>query len=959
MHTHFLDAVQDIRSRTARFRRVVVHLHSIDSHDWGTGARNKELSAKERFAGDEGLETFADELEKCVDLACITDHMKCGFATRLARAVGKRAQLAVLPGMEINLRLEAPYEFARIHVLALLPIGVHTEAFGRIFASLDIPSESERTGHEELAGITLPDLVRRIHEQGGLAIAAHVDNRLGIRHRFRQAARNLLEVIAEGNEQDESANEVPESFKDYLLSAGLDAIEIHKSADGQHYRWESRLDGRVVSIATLLTSDAHNVDDFDRPDRVTHVKLTELSLNGLRQAFAYPDTRVRFPDTLSTPRVPKLLGLDIRGSDQSFFRNATLGFSDNLSCVIGVRGSGKSTVVEALRYVFGYNRSLDELDESLERSIRERQKANLTGCVIRVLYSTRHGEVRVLQATFDSKAEYVTTVSEVDGTPLPIDDLEATGEFPLRLYGWSEIELLGRDPSKQRDLLDRLTDDVASALKERSSLRRTLGASHERIKMSALQLQNHFAEHEYHLVRFTEFTADFAKVNTESVQELFRELDQVSAKLDVYSELRQRVAEAVACIDGLSPVRLRDSVASLLSRVPETVRDWWSNEAVEAIGIVRAESNVEARLREACEELRILDDRIREEAARTGEQQSSVFDEIRRKISGDANLQSIADLRKNAGRRLAEARKVRDEYFEIWRSLQGQIQEASSHAERLRECQDRIAGIRSRGAMSSESQLDEVLPDSLTVGIDFRAGQDTQAFRESLKGHFDLRSARARRIVEVLPSTTNPVAFARTVLDGDPGSLTRIADGQLEEGDAEWAIEHFGFVGRHDGADVPVLLDKGARLSALMSIQGTPWDDEERILLNGGPIDQKSPGQRSSAMLPLVALVQDAPLIIDQPEDNLDKRLIGSVLTDILARLKERRQIVVCTHDPNILVGGDAEQVVVLEAESDRSARVLAHGSIDDATIIQSVVDLLEGGEEAFRTRSVRYGLPT
>lgn len=65
----------------------------------------------------------------------------------------------------------------------------------------------------------------------------------------------------------------------------------------------------------------------------------------------------------------------------------------------------------------------------------------------------------------------------------------------------------------------------------------------------------------------------------------------------------------------------------------------------------------------------------------------------------------------------------------------------------------------------------------------------------------------------------------------------------------------------------------------------------------------------------------------------------------------------VCTHDPNFLVGGDAEQVVVLEAESDRRGKVARHGSIDNLDIIETVVDLLEGGQEAFENRKRRYDL--
>ncbi|NLS94336.1 MAG: ATP-binding protein [Planctomycetaceae bacterium] len=146
-------------------------------------------------------------------------------------------------------------------------------------------------------------------------------------------------------------------------------------------------------------------------------------------------------------------------------------------------------------------------------------------------------------------------------------------------------------------------------------------------------------------------------------------------------------------------------------------------------------------------------------------------------------------------------------------------------------------------------------------------------------------------------------------------------------------------------------------LEALLQLQETPWDDFEMILLDGDPVNEKSPGQRSSAMLPLIALAEDTPLVIDQPEDNLDKRLIGDVLMKVLAELKEKRQITVCTHDPNILVGGDAEQVVVLEAKSNRKSKVVDHGSIDNDSIVKTVIDLLEGGAEAFAARQRRYGL--
>ena len=125
-------------------------------------------------------------------------------------------------------------------------------------------------------------------------------------------------------------------------------------------------------------------------------------------------------------------------------------------------------------------------------------------------------------------------------------------------------------------------------------------------------------------------------------------------------------------------------------------------------------------------------------------------------------------------------------------------------------------------------------------------------------------------------------------------------------------------------------------------------------MLNEKPIENCSPGQRSSAMLPLIALV--STLIIDQPEDNLDNSLVGKVLVDILAGLKEKRQIIVATHNPNIVVSGDAEQVIVMDALSDNKGICKEMGSIDNSAIVKSVVDIMEGGKEAFINRFKRYG---
>jgi len=99
----------------------------------------------------------------------------------------------------------------------------------------------------------------------------------------------------------------------------------------------------------------------------------------------------------------------------------------------------------------------------------------------------------------------------------------------------------------------------------------------------------------------------------------------------------------------------------------------------------------------------------------------------------------------------------------------------------------------------------------------------------------------------------------------------------------------------------------------------------------------------------------NAPLIIDQPEDNLDGEFIYQSIIPVLRRVKERRQVIVVTHNANIAVLGDAEQIIVLAANNEQGV-VVSRGSIDDPSTRELACALLEGSREAFQRRARIYG---
>ena len=120
-------------------------------------------------------------------------------------------------------------------------------------------------------------------------------------------------------------------------------------------------------------------------------------------------------------------------------------------------------------------------------------------------------------------------------------------------------------------------------------------------------------------------------------------------------------------------------------------------------------------------------------------------------------------------------------------------------------------------------------------------------------------------------------------------------------------------------------------------------------------ISNASAGQKTAAILTLLLSHGTKPLILDQPEDDLDNRLIYDLVVDQMQNSKELRQIIVVTHNANIPVDGDSEQIIVMNSET-KYIDVKLTGSLETTQIKQEICNIMEGGIDAFEMRSKRYG---
>ena len=150
------------------------------------------------------------------------------------------------------------------------------------------------------------------------------------------------------------------------------------------------------------------------------------------------------------------------------------------------------------------------------------------------------------------------------------------------------------------------------------------------------------------------------------------------------------------------------------------------------------------------------------------------------------------------------------------------------------------------------------------------------------------------------------------------------------------------------------------------------------IEYQGDKFEQMSPGKKAFIVLKLILEFSDSkiPVLIDQPEDSLDNRAIYTELTKYIKETKEDRQIIIVTHNPNIVVSGDAENIIVANQQSDNSPNQngkkfdYINGALENRNnnsksefilqkynIREHVCDILEGGEDAFMSREKKYSI--
>ena len=609
-----------------------------------------------------------------------------------------------------------------------------------------------------------------------------------------------------------------------------------------------------------------------------------------------------------------------------FLDGAQLDFADGLNCIIGGRGTGKTTVLEFIRYLLGPMPDTPE-GKTRGKAIEGLVRGNLGPGTIGLDVETKHGTRYRAERPWDDASQ----VLDADGAPVAVS-LDRDLVFKADIYSQNEIEEIATTPRFQLSLIDKfeeeairetgaeiakLTRAIEQSAHDLRALDRNIGEIEDvvpEIDIVAKRLQEMQAVEgpEAELIN----TAHAHKALRARETEALGDLRQVVHRFaDEFERLAGAVAEdcATALGDGFAGgpngavfVEAADVATEFTSAVRETVP---------AIGRQRAA---------AAEALDTLAVGLAGGHAR----QEQHYREL---VARSAEEQAQAAERAKLQQRHLELSKAQGQLDGLKRRRQKCEAEHRKMTARLSELRDERFGLRKEIA----ERLSAALAPTIRVSI-AQAG-DRSAYEQYLREAFKGSGTRYGQIV------------AQIVANLAPEELSPI----VRRGDTERLAERTG-IGEDQGERIIDHLRDGDHAFRLETVE---LADEPLIELKDGEAYKNaaglSTGQRCTVILPILLLESERPLLIDQPEDNLDNAFVYDTIVKSLREAKGGRQLIFVTHNPNIPVLGEAERVFVFASDGRRGS-VTRVGPVDE--VKGEIEHLLEGGAEAFKLRMRKYG---
>ncbi|MEG1112151.1 MAG: AAA family ATPase [Hafnia sp.] len=830
-------------------------------------------------------------LEAGVQVVGIADHGAVDAVDRLRQLFNEHG-IVVFPGFEIC-------SSEKIHFVCLFDENRTVQELERYLSNLGYEDPDDCISPSKLSAV---QIIEKVDDLDGFIFAAHSTNDNGVlkcrmNHVWKESA--LLAAQIPGTVDDLKGVE-----DDFCRKAILNKLPDYR---------------RERPIAIINAADVAQPEEIKTAGASCLIKMTRPCFSSFKQAFLDPESRVRLNADKPHSYASAIENIRFIGG---YLDETDITFSDHLNAVIGGRGTGKSTLLEAIRFALGKQPFGDSAQKQHSAII----KSNLgNGALVQLKVRSAAMQGRAFTISRKFGGQSIVTDSEGNVSPYSPDDL-----LPgLELYGQNEIYEMTRDAQSRNHLVERFLEGdhnqfdviINKALARLGDSRLTILSALEQKAEAELEVAR--------LPKLLEQAEQFKQLGLDEKLKIVPLLEKEKQLSSRHQEELSRVQDALLTLKDSLPdlAYLSDAVINVLPHQSLLLQ--------QRDVLQRVQEQTDEVVQRSSAELTPLQSELSSLIGAEEAQLEKAFKDIPasqgksgRQIGADYQtlLRQIASIRPKATA-LENRQKQLDELYQQRKRLLLELIQARSQ--------------RSAALAKSVKRLNRKLDEK--VRLNLQPEGDRQPLLHFLE-QCNLEGVGPRRLAWVMEYDFTPENLVES-----------IRHGELALHNAGWGI-------------TPTVAQALLRLSEkqLLELEALSLPDTMQIELNvmhdgGGVlwrhIDELSTGQQCTAVLHLLLLENQDPLILDQPEDNLDNAFIAERIVTELRKAKLSRQFLFATHNANIPVFGDAEWIGVLSVEEGKG-RILPEqqGAIDLPEIQRLAANILEGGQSAFNQRREKYG---
>lgn len=901
----------------SRWWRVDFHTHSEASYDFKDKAANGQTSAIQWItaARDAGLDAVA-----------ITDHNTADGIARLQEARSQVENAPVLfPGVEITAN-------DGCHLLVILDPEHGRDHVNDFLTRVGI-EPGKRGKQEARSSQSVEDILERCDDKI-LILGAHVNSKEAglLKHEDQQR-------IAELN---------------HPRLAGVEVVPDQCSEDRNFLApedYEPWLDGSKAEIKRkfqpVWSSDAHSLADLGR--RWTWVKMTSLTLEGLRLALLDGAGSLKPSQAKDdNHNIPPDLAIESITVNQGKFMGRpeaiTIPLNPYLNTMIGGRGTGKSTIIDFCRMTLRRQNELENnrrgeepLKDSFDRRMKIPSGRKEEGLLTRrtevnIVYH-KNGQKFILSWSPDGSAHPIVRVDEQDDSHIP-EEGDIRERFPIRVYSQKQLFTLAQNPNALLSVIDDGIQAPGNEIKRKTEKFRNDYLSLCAKARAALQEAEAISIYEGSLRDLRHKINVLQAGNQAQVIKLHQQLHSKD------SRWQQVLTEVMNAIDSIKLQVSELTVADLIT-------DATAEDEPAQTSLQKVHGSIKETINRLRQDLKQRLDVAQNEIERIQENNDARYWQ-NAIVSIQNNLKQITEQLTQEG--IANP----NEYSDLLRdaeSLEKKIQNCSNqkvYAEQLRRDADEVLS----SYRKSHVEMNE-LRQSFLLKISSESNNLIKIKVKQLSNHENL-STQISEILGISAFERDREEMAKKIQQGYENSWSwenldeLITDmRKLPDLSPSWNIRDRRFLDCLQNLP-PERVDRLALYYPEDAVEV-----EFREGKGGGPwksLQQGSPGQQAAALLAFILGYGKEPIIIDQPEDDLDNALIYELLVRRLREVKQYRQVIVVTHNPNIVVNGNAELVLSLKVHQTQT-RIGCYGGLQDQPVRDEICSVMEGGREALERR--------